>query len=336
MALIAMMASCKKNEANLPTLEEKFSADIEFSVKGAARETQAPHRPFEKYNFLGYGYDVTDNFNDQVSIRANVIDIPSYDASGTWKVDVSRSTEGSWTTLQAKDAISLSEKLSNSFEATKGHKLFGSTITDAFPETVADDKKFVYGYYSNYMIWKRYSIYYDQEVNNYLTTDFKKDVTLLNAKELVYKYGTHVLTRIKIGSKFDVVYQAAAPVESLNREAISMEGLRYALKRTFGLMSGYLDDPNLRNLNSNSSAQIYYSAVGGNFNELKTETINNRLVLNLNKWKASVTEDKAKFIGPLSNGLEPLYKFIDDATKKELVKTYIEQYYITKAVKLKN
>lgn len=336
MALMSMLASCKKNEANSTTPEEKLSADIDFSVKGATQETQALYQPSENYNFLGYGYDVTDKFNDQVSIRASVIDIPLFAASGTWKVNVSRSTEASWTTLQAKDATRLAEKFSNSFEITKGYRLFGNTIIDAFPKTVTDDRKYVYGYYSNYMIWKRYNIYYEQEVNNYLTAEFKRDITLLNAQELVNKYGTHVLTRIKIGSKFDVVYQASAPVEYWDREAVSMEGLRYALKNTFGLMSGYLDDPNLKDLNANSSAQIYYSAVGGNFGELKTETVNNKLILNLNKWRSSATEDKAKFIGPLNNGLEPLYKFIDDPAKKESVKTYIDQYFVNKAVRLKN
>ena len=336
MVVIAMMASCKKNETNLPTPVVKLSEDISFSVKGATQETQPLHQPSEKHDFLGYGYDVTDRFNDQASIRANVIDIPLYAASGASRVNVSRGTEGSWTTFQAKDAIALSEKFSNSIEATKGNKLFGSTIMHAFPETTAADKKYVYGYYSNYMIWKRYTIYYEQEVNSYLTADFKRDITLLNAQELVNKYGTHVLTRIKIGSKFDVVYQAAAPGEDWNREAISMEGLRYALKRTFGLMTGYLDDPNLKNLNANSSAQIYYSSVGGNFNELKTETINNRLILNLNNWRASTTEDKARFIGPEDKGLEPLFKFIDDVAKKEQVKNYIQQYYANKAVKLQN
>ncbi|MGY0038246.1 MAC/perforin domain-containing protein [Pedobacter sp. NJ-S-72] len=65
-------------------------------------------------------------------------------------------------------------------------------------------------------------------------------MTLLSAQELVHKYGTHVLAGVEMGSKFDVIYQAEAP--EVNRASIIVEGLRYALKQTFGLMSGYLDD----------------------------------------------------------------------------------------------
>jgi hypothetical protein len=264
-----------------------------------------------------------------------VIDVALYDASADSRVNIMRSTETSWTTLQAENAEVLAEKFSNSFQATKESKLFGNTITKSFPETIFNDKKFVYGYYSYYMIRKRYAVFYQEALKSYLTAQFKRDISSLNAQELIHKYGTHILTGVKIGAKFDVIYQAVVPDDALNREEISIEGFRYAMSKTFGLITGYLDDPNLKNLNANSSAQIYYSAFGGNFRELKTEIVNNRLILNINNWKASTTEDKAKFIGPLDKGLEPLYDFIDDAGKRELVKTYIKQYCADKAVRLK-
>jgi hypothetical protein len=337
LAAFAMLASCKKkpDEIPNPVPEEKLSPDIAFTVKGATQDPQSLYPSSETYNFLGFGYDVTDKFNDAVSVRASVVDIPAYAASGSYRINLDRSTQGSWTTIQAKNADDLSIKFSNSFNVTKGLKLFGNTIDKLFPGTVATDKKYVYGYYSYYMIWKRYKFYYDQPVNNYLTTNFKQDITLLSAQELVNKYGTHVLTNIKIGSKFDVVYQAEAP-DNGRRDAIIMEGLRYTLKRTFGLPTGYLDEPNLRDLNDNTSAQIYYSSTGGDISKLKPETINNRLILNLNNWVASTTEDKARFIGASDDGLIPLYSFIDDSVKKAEVKSYLEQYFATKAVKLTN
>ena len=89
-------------------------------------------------------------------------------------------------------------------------------------------------------------------------------------------------------------------------------------------------------LNDNTSAKIYYSSTGGDISKLKTETIANRLILNLNNWVASTTEDKARFIGASDDGLVPLYSFIDDATKKAEVKAYMEQYFAAKTVKLTN
>ncbi len=337
LALMVTLAACKKNSEEIPNPvpEEKLSPDIAFTVKGATQDVKLLYPASETFNFLGFGYDVTDKFNDQTSIRANVVDIPAYDVNGKYNVVLMRGTQSSWRTIQAENATDLSTKFSESYKATTGLKLFGNTIDQVFPGTDATDKKYVYGHYSYYMIWKVYKFYYEQSVNNFLTADFKRDITLLSAQELVGKYGTHVLTNIKIGSKFDVVYQAEAP-QSGRRGNIIMEGLRYTLKRTFGLPTGYLDEPNLRDLNDNTSAQIYYSSTGGDISKLKTETINNRLILNLNNWVASTTEDKARFIGASDDGLVPLYSFIDDAVKKAEVKAYLDQYYAAKTVKLKN
>ncbi|WP_214226527.1 MAC/perforin domain-containing protein [Pedobacter sp. B4-66] len=333
MAVFAMFASCKKKSEEI-VIDEKLSPDIELVVKGAMEETLPLHQPSETYNFLGFGYDATDKFNNEVSIRASVVDITAYVANESSRINILRGGEGSWETIQAENAVDLSERFSNSFEHTKGLRLFGNTIEKTFPGTIVTDKKYVYGYYYNYWIRKRYKFYYEQSINNFLTADFKKDITLLNAQELVHKYGTNVLTGIKMGSKFDVVYQAEA--KEGNKASIIMEGLRYAMKRTFGLSTGYLDDVNLRNLNANSSAQIYFNSIGGDMSKLEIETINNRQVVNITNWLSTNTEANARFIGAYDNGLIPLDRFIDDSVKKAEVKSYLEQYFAAKEVKLTN
>lgn len=337
LALVATLAACKKKDDEIPepAPEEKLSPDIAFTVKGATQDSKSLYPASETFNFLGFGYDVTGKFNDQASVRANVVDVAAYDANRQYNVVFIRGTQSSWRTTQANNAVDLSTKLSDSYNATKGLKLFGNTIDQVFPETDVTDKKYVYGHYSYYMIWKIYKFFYEQSVNNFLTADFKRDITLLSAQQLVDKYGTHVLTNIKIGSKFDVIYQAEAP-QNDRRSSIVMEGFRYTLKRTFGLPTGYLDDPILRNLNDNTSAKIYYSSTGGDISKLKPETINNRVIVNISNWVATTTEDKATFIGASDDGLVQLDNFINDAVKKAEVKAYIEQYFAAKTVKLKN
>ncbi|MGY0038247.1 hypothetical protein [Pedobacter sp. NJ-S-72] len=169
MAVFAMLVSCKKqaDEVTNPDKKEKLSPDIELVVKGATQETPPLYPWSETYNFLGFGYDATDKFNDEVSVRGNVVDIPAYAASGSYRINLIRGTEGSWRTIEAENALDLSEKFSNSFKETKGLRLFGNTVEKAFPGTVATDKKYVYGYYSNYVVWKRYTFYYDQGVNSF-------------------------------------------------------------------------------------------------------------------------------------------------------------------------
>lgn len=101
-------------------------------------------------------------------------------------------------------------------------------------------------------------------------------------------------------------------------------------------MSGYLDDVNLKNLNANSSAQIFFSSVGGDATQLKMEIIKDRPMLNITNWSATTTEERARFIGFDDNGLISLDNFIDDSAKKEEVKTFIAQYFEDKVAKLTN
>ena len=334
LAAFAILTSCKKNDNENIEEPKKLSPDIEVLVKGATQETQPLYERPKDFNFLGFGYDVTDQYNDEASVRRNVVDVQAYAASGNYRVVTIRGTQGSWTTIQAKDAVGLSEKFSNSTETTKGLRLFGNTIQKAFPGTVTSDKKYIYGHYSSYMIWKSYAFGYDDYLNDYLTLRFKNDIATLSPKDLVKEYGTHVLTGIEMGSRFNVVYQAEAPAD--DRDQVILEGLRYALKRTFGLPTGYLDNVNLKNLNANSSAQIYYSSIGGDINTLKTEIIANRVMLNITNWWSTNTEENARFIGVYDDGLIPLDSFINDPIKKAAVKAYLEQLFATKAVKLTN
>lgn len=337
MAVFAMLASCKKKSDEViktPDQKEQLSPDIKLVVTGATEESKPLYKRPETYNFLGFGYDVSDKFDDETSVRASVVDVLAYAASGSDLVNISRSTEGSWRTIEAKNAVDLSENFSWTYAETKGLRLFGNTIEKIFPGTVATDKKYVYGYYSNYIVWKRYEFYPEQRVNKFLTTGFSNDITLLSAEALIHKYGTHVLAGIKMGAKFDVVYQAEAPAE--NRAAVVMEGLRYAIKRTFGLMTGPMDAVKLEHLNANSKAQIYYNSVGGDVRKLKTEIINNSVTLNITDWRSTNTEDNARFIGVSKDRLVPLDSFIDEPLKKAEVKSYIEKYFAAKAVRLTN
>ncbi|MBL4678359.1 MAG: hypothetical protein JKY70_19480, partial [Mucilaginibacter sp.] len=157
-AAFAIITSCKKqsHEVAVPDKEAILPQDINVTVKGT-NEVNSPLYPAsENYNYLGFGYDVTDKFNNEASVRASVVDVTAYGASNADRIAIIGSTQGGWNTIEAENAEDLSERFSDSFEPTKGLKLFGNTLRNAFPGTVANAKKYVYGYYSEYFIQRSY------------------------------------------------------------------------------------------------------------------------------------------------------------------------------------
>ncbi|MEE1943493.1 MAC/perforin domain-containing protein [Pedobacter sp. KR3-3] len=338
LAVLATLASCKKNTDQITKPEEeKFSPDIAVAITDGQLLNDQTQQGDATYNLLGYGYDVTDQYNDVHSVRPAVINVAAYVSANPGRFNPNKSTTGYWVNFSGENAADLAAQLSNKVDQTNGLKAFGNTISAAFPGANSFDGKYVYGYYSQIAVRARLSITdgANSLYTSYLSTAFAQDVNTLSAADLVKKYGTHVLIKIDLGAKINVVYQAEAP--KTDRKKISAAGLRYAMKNIFGLGTGELDPMDLKALNANTGAKIYYDAFGGDQSKLKVIKINNKSVINTTEWLNSATEEKARFIGVSSEGgLIPLYELVADATKKAEVKSYITTYIQTREVKVQN
>lgn len=337
LAVLATLASCKKSTDQITNPEANLSADIAVAITDGPLLNDQTQQGDLTYNLLGYGYDVTDQYNDVHSVRPAVINVSAYVSANPGRFNQNRSSSGYWVNFSGENAADLAAQLSQQIDQTIGLKAFGNTITAAFPAANTFDGKYVYGYYSQIAVRKRLTI--TDGANNpytgYLAVAFAQDLNTLNAADLVKKYGTHVLRKIELGSKINVVYQAEAP--QTDRKKVSATGLRYAMKNIFGLSTGELDAMDLKALNANAKAKIYYDAFGGDQSKLKVAKINNKSVINATDWLNSATEDKARFIGVSSEGgLIPLYELIADATKKAEVKAYIATYIQAREVKVQN
>ncbi len=328
--LSAALVACKKNNEDIPKKETVLPKDIDVTVSRTLPDL--PTREGDvTYNFLGYGYDVTDKYADAAAVRVAVINVPLLAIDHLSRINVSTGSSGYWSNWSGENAADLSGKLSNSLDGTKGLKVFGKTISKAFPDFNVFEKKYLYGFYSNIMVQKRLRMTGDVEMTKYLTDSFVQDVNALSAAELVKKYGTHLLKDIELGARLNVVYQAETAEN--DRQKISATGLRYAMQKVFGLPTGELDPINLANLNANKSAKVHYEATGGDVTTLKSLT---SVPVNITKWYQSVTPERAKFIAVTANGLVPLYDLITDSNKKMQVKEYITKYIEEQSVKLQN
>jgi hypothetical protein len=323
LALLSLVAlgACKKSQNEI--VREKVDVvqkDIAIAITGANLETDLTQQGNSTYNLLGYGYDVTDKYADAESVRAEVIDVPSFVANNPSRFDLGRSSQAYSKRIDAENAEDLAKQFTQKFEILKDFKLFRNSIINTFPNENALNNQYLYGYYSNVVEQKRLKINYDLTQSNNLTTTFTQDLATLSAEKLVEKYGTHVLSDIKLGAKFNVFYQAQTS-KSVRKE-VGATGLNFALNKVFSLFAGNLDPLDYNLLNANNSAKVYYDAVGGDLSKLKISPTK----IDIKDWHLSATEDKSKFIDIAENGLIPLYELIKDAGKKAEVKDYIIKY----------
>lgn len=336
LAVIAMLASCKKKTPIVVPPEpekEKLAKDINVYISGFTRFTDPAPQGNGIYNFLGYGYDVTDKYNNQEAVRLNVIDVSSFVAANPTRFDLGWPKASYSINKIATSAEDFSSQLSNDFLATKGLKLFRNTVKSSSSWDNFLDRKYVYGYYSKVVEQKRIK-FMASASGSYLSTNFVQDLAALDPAALVQRYGTHVLQDITLGASFSVIYQASTAGQ--DKHKISAAGLRYTLNKGFGLFTGELDPIDLAALNANKGATIYYIATGGDLSKLQWNQTFQIPFFSINDWHSSATEDKSKLIRIAEDGLVPLEDFIADAKKKAVVKAYIAQYIRDKEVKLEN
>jgi hypothetical protein len=333
LAALWLFAACKKPNAPDPEITAPEAVkEINFVVTGPKVISSEPVKQgSSKFSFLGYGYNITGKYADTSSVEAPAINIDAYAADHPNRVDLSRSTSGGARSLYAKDAEDYSYRISSTLKESNGMPLFKHTITDVFPGQDALSNKYIYAQYEYASTWKTIRTYLgDAKVKDYLTPEFKSDVQNLTPENLVKKYGTHILSGVTLGAKFNVYYQAkSAGSDKLHS---SIVGFTYALKQVFGVSSGFLDPLKPADINAVSEPKLVYEAIGGDPSKVNRTVANGKTLIRFNEWVSTCTEDKALFTNIVS--MSHLYELIDDPTKKAEIKDYITSYIDQNQVKL--
>ncbi|WP_295767725.1 MAC/perforin domain-containing protein [uncultured Mucilaginibacter sp.] len=321
---MALFTACKKtNVSNAENANPENIKDVKFSLSKLA------FSPVKQgngdYNYVGYGYDITGKYADVNSVMEPVFNVPAFAAAYPQRIDVGRSTSGGFRTLYAENADDFLTQMTQRFDKGQTSRLFVKTLTNVYPGDDVLANKYIYAQYDYTVISKTIKAYLiDETAKRYLSAEFRNDVKGLAAKNLVKKYGTHVLSQLSLGAKFNVFYQAKTSDSRKLHSA--MVGFTYALNNVFSTLSGYLDDLKAADVNAISEPNLIYEAIGGDAAAIVNKETAKGTVVWFHDWVKTCTNDKAVFVEILPKGLIPLYDLIDDEAKKTEVKNYITSY----------
>jgi len=325
LASVWLLVSCKKSddssiEAPAPAPETVKEMNFEVTELNSVSAASA-QQGTGNLNFLGYGYNVTGKYADTSSVKAQVINISAYAAAHPRNININRSTSQSLTPLYAQNAqdylSQITSKWSNDLNFFKG------TITKAFPDQDAISDKYIYAQYVYAMTWKKTTNNWDRAApKDYLTSEFSNDVHHLTPEKLVKKYGTHILSGVALGEKFNIYFRANS--SAYNKIHSSIVGFTYALNTVFRINSGYGDQLEPAEVNAISEPKLVYEAIGGDPSKITRKVTDKGTLIGYYDWIKTCTEDKALFIDVV--GLTPLQDVITDPAKKAQVKSYIATY----------
>lgn len=281
---------------------------------------------------LGYGYDVTGEYLDPLRSKKQIIDIERIMAERPNSVCDAHPGYSKTFITEGADALVFTSKLSRVVKENLKAVFSGQISSDNSKEV---NSKYSYAFANRYIYLKniRFEVLEDK-LAQYLTKEFTDDLNSLTPELLVKLYGTHVFTNVFLGGKCHLTYKSV--VKSEKKEEAITYGASAALKNVFGIVSGYKENTTLEN--SNTDVSVVYFTKGGNksMGIEGTYTTGTPVTFNLNNWSSTVNESNMELIDVGDESLIPLYDFIQDPTKKEFIKSYIENYIDSKKLFLVN
>ncbi|MGE8290657.1 MAG: MAC/perforin domain-containing protein [Sphingobacterium sp.] len=338
-----LLTNCKKNEISQDKLPNNNSAKQASGGDG-------------KWDLLGYGLKATGDLQDNGSISdVSVIDINKFETDFKNKfdntkvdgIDVNTSTEGSEDLFFGSSAYNYAKEISKkkSFDINGNASIpTGDTstlnFTGSFKKNNSDKNASTYSSrfsYASYEFWHRVKrIRFTQDVSTstliqYLTPQFKTNLTTISADSLVKRYGTHVMLDISIGGRLRINYSGEMKAESSQEQKSSgaKVGLGVSLLKVFGVnINTDKSKEEITKISNETSSKQYTGKYYGGTNGGKSINIDNNgntsENINFASWQQSITDRNAALID-VGKAIF-IYDLITDPTKKAQVKTAVEKY----------
>ncbi len=300
-----------------------------------------------KENFLGKGYDYTGMYSNDYSTKNAIIDLDKYLTDSPGAYDASFTTESSNYSIIAANANIYTKKLTNhsndnywnpipdNMNAFSGFILDNSMIYNKNEKL--EDFSFASTHF--YFIKDRHKLNGRSiDLQKYLSTSFKTDLAALSAKELIEKYGTHIITSYNMGLRLDILYKSKINKSSYTSaeydgqyytEKYVEAGLRYTINKMGYWANGAINPPESKDVERNAVPVLYVENHGGDNNLIPSGIYNLQKgypQINISKWFNSNTDENTALIDIDLDRLIPIYEIITDENKREEVKLSVEKH----------
>lgn len=336
LAITFVMTSCSKNEDALST-----STNTTNQITGTPKMKV---RGDNLYDILGFAFDATGPYLDQMKTAYQVLDIKKMKDSTNLII----SDDPVHTELDIKsgsDAKSLLTKYNIKFS------IDGALPIDVVPFTAGLNQELMY---SN-TISSKYS-YANADMNvyvshhairqftdigvlkNYLTQQFKNDILTMSPEQIIASYGTHVYTDIYTGGKLSFNYKAV--INSSTKEGSASYGAKVGVTAATNTSLSLSTSTSFTVTATSAYQKEYmsYIAIGGNGSSIYGNwTPGNPPSINFNQWSSTVSKsipNSLQLIDVGNNSLMAIYEFVADPVKKEALKAAVNNYFLGKTLNI--
>lgn len=297
----------------------------------------------EKYDVLGYGYDVTGEYLHPMSVRNPVLDINKYEQDCFQRLQYGTPSFGYDQMYYGYSASDYIKDIINETNVTSSMS-YGSEKVDTVPYfsgniTSNNYLKTEYAYSDKYSfasvdaVRNRKYIRINDEVSSlsqYLSQVFIEDLARLSPDRIVERYGTHVLTDFIIGGRYKLMYRSVIThsKDATHKKKTIVSGIKAALFDIgFSLNINRTIQTDESLVKDNQNKELYVLFYGGNGTSLKYDLEKGMPTgVDIQSWENSISLKNSCLNEINWKETHPIYDFISDPVKKEEIKQAVMRY----------
>ena len=313
-----------------------------------------------KFQVLGYGYDITEEYLSRQAIKYAVLDIDKFVQRNPelYKVEyigeIQDHVYGGDDYMMYSKEIIRNNKFSGSVaEKVKKSELDGGKIPYAFSasfEGQSVNKNYVttketYIRIDQIKQLEQYNLYSEPDsLANYLTTYFKNKLATASADAIIKEFGTHVLIDFNVGGRLSAFYKSTITdnLKTESKKNIATAGATFAVGGVGLSFSGssskeVVEQYQRKNSNWSCKINMYGGQHDGHQVTITSDGVYNH-TFSLSGWQQSVDNTHCVLTEVNFNRTYPIYDFIKDPIKKQQIKDAVLKYInskITPIIKIK-
>ncbi len=292
----------------------------------------------EKFDVVGYGYDVTNEYLHPLSVKGPVLNVEKYKQDHSGRLESGTASYGHDRMYYGYSSADYVKNITTETKATYTMSYGNEKDTVFFSNTITNNAylKTEYSYSSKYsfasldLVRNLKHIYFNDEISRlsqYLSDSFKEDLERLSPNRIVERYGTHVLTDIIIGGRYKLIFRSVitkARDASTKRRTVS-SGFKSTLD---GIGVSYnlehIDTVDESLVKDNQHKELYVMFYGGSGTNLKYDLEKGMPTsVDVLSWEKSLSLANSCLTEINWKETYPIYEFISDPVKKQVLKAAV-------------
>jgi len=262
---------------------------------------------------LGIGYDVSGEYADSASRKATILDLSKFAS----KINFESETGTQWVSISGSSAEKYQEDIGVKLNISGTYnKFFSGSLKTKFDSKVESSTSYQFATIQTII---RDNTSYIQERTNpsilqeYLTNTFSSDLhSTMKPKDLFTIYGTHAITGVVIGGRYDYDLSTVKINTSSSIDINAYVQANYNSK----ISSAKADtdvDVKIAKTSDYTSTKAAASSVGGNKAPADPSDSSYKA------WVASINSENKAMVAFLPGGLMPIWKLCSDTARAKVI-----------------